>query len=119
MLSPLEELRIIRSESIKTVSASPQKPPTNPTKGIAQEDSPIAPDSLSELNTTLDRLHLLIIRLRCSDPPKGSRAAGLAYLSVHRAIILTLHILRTAGAFHQVIGEGWFSVPQNQCARLK
>jgi len=30
-----------------------------------------------------------------------------------------LHILRTAGAFHQVIGEGWFSVPQNQCARLK
>jgi len=37
----------------------------------------------------------------------------------NRAIILTLHILRTAGAFHQVIGEGWFSVPQNQCARLK
>jgi len=37
----------------------------------------------------------------------------------YRAIILTLHILRTAGAFHQVIGEGWFSVPQNQCARLK
>jgi len=41
------------------------------------------------------------------------------FCTPNRAIILTLHILRTAGAFHQVIGEGWFSVPQNQCARLK
>lgn len=33
------------------------------------------------MNAELERLHTYVIRLRCGDPPKGTRAEALSYLA--------------------------------------
>ena len=50
-------------------------------QGYAINAINVVSPKVAALNAELERLHIYLIRLRCSDPPKGTRQDALAYVA--------------------------------------